>query len=468
MSVFGTIFSPSLPPAPAAPERTFADLRCKHKAGLAGTVPLALLALLLANVAAAQPAPPTSPSPERRFETEVTLDEAVKRALERSPAAIAAEGEAQVARAARRSAWGAFLPAASADAGMSISGPTDVETNTGSTDSYSAGFAARWDVFTGLRRGATLRASGARIESAAAGLVEQRFVVALAVETAFFDVLRAEELLEVAVARLGRAQEGLTAAERRASVGSATQSDVLRSQLELNQARDSQLQYRTQRLSAAYSLGRLVGADGPVGAKREGAFTATPLAVSEKELLEELVSRTPSVRSAEAALIAAEAGLASARSSYAPSVGVSAGYDWFNRDFVADGWQPGWSARVGISIPIFDGFQREQGMVEARAALRTAKARLADERRRTRAELARIVEALSLAQQRVGLAEQAQQVAAEDLRVQQERYALGVTTILDLLASQESLVTAQSGLVEARFAYRLSRAELESVAGREL
>ena len=35
-------------------------------------------------------------------------------------------------------------------------------------------------------------------------------------------------------------------------------------------------------------------------------------------------------------------------------------------------------------------------------------------------------------------------MAEEDLRVQQERYRLGASTILDLLTSQESLVQAEN------------------------
>ena len=62
----------------------------------------------------------------------------------------------------------------------------------------------------------------------------------------------------------------------------------------------------------------------------------------------------------------------------------------------------------------------------------------------------------------------AAQSDVEDIKVQQERYRLGATTILELLTSQESLVQAQINLVAARFDYQIARAELEALAGRRL
>ena len=52
--------------------------------------------------------------------------------------------------------------------------------------------------------------------------------------------------------------------------------------------------------------------------------------------------------------------------------------------------------------------------------------------------------------------------------MQEERYRLGVTTMLDLLTSQERLVQAENDLVSSRFDYQLARASLEALVGRTL
>lgn len=48
----------------------------------------------------------------------------------------------------------------------------------------------------------------------------------------------------------------------------------------------------------------------------------------------------------------------------------------------------------------------------------------------------------------------------EDLRVQQQRYALGASTLLDLLTSQTQLNQARQALIQARLDGRIARAQL--------
>jgi TolC family type I secretion outer membrane protein len=403
----------------------------------------------------------------------MTLEEAITRALKHSPDVIQAQGSLRNAAASERSAFGAYLPSLSASAGSSLASTErfDPDTGTpisGSSDSYSAGISASWDVFTGFRRRNQRQQARAEALSAEAQLVGQRFNLTLSVQQAFFAGLRAKELIAVARARIERAQEGVGAAERRLAVGSATRSDVLRAQLELNTARESLLQNENQRLAAALSLGRLVGLEQPVDPAPSGPTEPTPIQESREAVVSTLVAQAPSVRSAEASVLSAEAGIGTARSQYFPSVRLSGGYDWFNQDFGLTGGRTGWSIRLGLSYPIFNGFQREESVVRARTQAEVAQAQLADTRRAVRTEAERVLSQLQLAEERIALARQAVEVAQEDLRVQQERYRLGATTILELLTSQTALVEAQNSLVSLRFDYLLSRAELESIVGRDL
>ena len=56
----------------------------------------------------------------------------------------------------------------------------------------------------------------------------------------------------------------------------------------------------------------------------------------------------------------------------------------------------------------------------------------------------------------------------EDLRVQQERYRLGASTIVDVLSSQEALNQAEVDVVVARFTYLRAKAQIEALIGRTL
>lgn len=427
------------------------------------TVALALLALL------GVPHPATA-----QDERTVTLEEAIELALRHSPQIAQATGAMSNAESAERTAWGAFLPSLSLSTRTSLSSSTrfNSETNTvvtsPSSQSYNAGLSSSIDLFTGGRRGAQLEQARAQTAAAEVAFVQQRFAVMLAAKRAVFDVLQADELIRIAEARVLRAREGVEAATRRMEVGSGTRSDVLRAGLELTNAQQSLLQARSQRRTAAFALGRLVGESGPVGARLTEPLQPRPLAYSREELLQLVLEQAPSVRSAVAAQRAADASVRSARAQYLPTLSASASYNLVNQEVDFRTANKSWSIGAGISYPIFNRFQREDAVARANVQADIARVQLEDAKREARAEFERVMAGLELAEQQIALAEEAVQAAEEDLRMQEERYRLGVATIIDRVTSQLNLVQAEVDRIAARYAYQLARAELEALVGRSL
>jgi outer membrane protein TolC len=403
----------------------------------------------------------------------LTLQQVVERALVVSPDIVLAESSVANARSSERLTLGNYLPSLSltTNAGMASSDRLNPETNTivsGSSDSYRAGLNAGLDIFTGGRRGAETRRANAVTDAAQATLVERRFAVILNAKRAYFDVAKARELIVVSEARLNRAQEGESAAERRLQVGTATRSDVLRSQLEANNARNGLAIARAQYRAAAFALGRLVGADGPVDAAPFTEQTPRPLALSDEELVRLAVEQAPFVTSADANFESARASASAARALYLPSLRLTGGYNWFNQDPSFSDGQLSWQMGLGISYPLFNGFTREDQIARAESSARNASATYADARRRARAELERVLSALRLSEEQVALSRQAVAVAREDLRVQDERYKLGMSTILERITSLVALMDAERNEVAARYDYEIARAELEALIGRSL
>ena len=76
--------------------------------------------------------------------------------------------------------------------------------------------------------------------------------------------------------------------------------------------------------------------------------------------------------------------------------------------------------------------------------------------------------ALRSASQRVAVQVASVAAAQEDVRVQQQRYNIGASTLLDLITSQAALATAEQALIQARYDYRIARAQLEALIGRDL
>ena len=408
----------------------------------------------------------------------VTLAEAVRRAERVQPAVIRAAADVRTAGAQRRSAWGAYLPRISASSSGSdffSEGPARIDPVTGeltsgnsSSRSVSTSLSASLDLFTGFRRGAEMRAARASQTAAEASLIDARFEQALTTTNQFLDALAAAQLLRVREASVRRAEEQLKTAVAKLRAGSATRSDSLRSLVTLGTARLDQITTQTQLASAEANLGRLIGEPGRVQAADDSAFYRLLPAVDTQALRAEAESKSPRIQSAGANAAAARASARASRSAYWPSLTLAANtgwngsrttdYDLFNQRQLS----------LSLRWNLFDGFDRELSIVQREAELDLAEANAADAQREVQAELTTRLSELDAARTRIEITQTSVAAAAEDLRVQQQRYRLGASTIVDLLTSQEALNQAEVDVVNARFDYLRAKAQLEALIGRNL
>src|SRR6185295_2479333 len=117
---------------------------------------------------------------------------------------------------------------------------------------------------------------------------------------------------------------------------------------------------------------------------------------------------------------------------------------------------------------LFDRFNRELTITQREADQDVAEATAADTKRAVAADLTQRLAELDAARTRVEITGTSVVAAREDLRVQQERYRLGASTIVDLLTSQEALNQAEVDVVNARFDYLRAKAQIEALIGRNL
>jgi outer membrane protein TolC len=408
----------------------------------------------------------------------VTLADAIKLAEQTQPAVVQAQGQVQTAAAQRRSAWGAFLPSLTASSsgsdfyseGASRIDPVTGQVLSGNTTnrSVNASLRASVDLFTGFRRGADLKAARAGQAEAEAGLVDARFQQALATTNQFFDALSDAQLVGVRESSVKRAEEQLKVSVAKLHAGSATRSDSLRSLVTLGSAQLDLIQARTDLATAEAALARLVGETGRVRAIDDSAFHRVVGALDTATIRQEAESRSPRIQTAVAGTTVAQANLRASRAAYWPSLTLGANTSWngsraddyalFNQRQVS----------LALSWDIFNGFDRELTIAQRVASLDVAEATAADERRAVDAELTQRLAELDAARSKIDITATSVTAATEDLRVQQQRYQLGASTIVDVLTSQEALNQAEVDVVNARFDYLRAKAQLEALIGRTL
>ena len=403
----------------------------------------------------------------------VTLEQAIARAMERSPTMVQQEQSVANAASARLQALGTFIPNVSASSGGSLRSTQRFDQATdrivqGSADSYNASLSGSLTLFDGGRMFASYSGAKADYSSAVARRENQRNQVLLQTKNLFFAALRQADLLEVAQQRVRQAEESLNMVRTSTQVGTATISDSLRARLELVNARQSVLSAETATRAARFALGRQIGESSPVSPVRPTDLEPTPLSISDEEILVIAEAMSPSVVAAEEATRAAGADVTIARAQYLPSISLSSGYSWANEAASLGGGTTSWNLNLRASYPIFNGFAREGAVDRAQWSQRLARLQEDDARLAAREQADGALQDVRTAEQAIAIAEEARAVADEDLRVVRERYRVGVATILELVTSQISATQAGVNVVTARYDYILARAQLEAVLGREL
>ncbi|HJU64263.1 MAG TPA: TolC family protein [Gemmatimonadaceae bacterium] len=399
----------------------------------------------------------------------VTLEEARRRASVIDPAAVEATSRVETAVWERRAAMANVLTP-NVRAGLNYTHFSDPFFNFGtgaiSPNATSATLEASYTLLGAGKLG-DLRSARASLESAEASETAARFRTALETDAAYYAVLANGELNRVAQDRLKRAEEQFGVARVRVLAGEAIASDSLQLLLEVNRARLALLSRDSALVASRLGLGRQIGLSGPADAAPIDTALLPPLPMAQEEAVAEMRERGPDVLAARAAERGADAVLLAMRERYFPEITLGAIAGAYDSELFPSALSRTQLA-VTVSLPIWNGGQRELAVSRARAERNVARAERQDSERATAETMAQSYHGYTTARAGVELALVGVAVSGENYRVQRARYREGATTILDLLEAQVALSEAEATLVQARYATRLALARIEALLGRRI
>lgn len=423
------------------------------------------------------PAISAAQTPADTAATPISLAEAIRLAQRNAPATVQARGAIQTSELSVKQAYSAFLPSINLSAATTRQKGDRFDTQgnlvpfTGQPASYSTGMNASLQLFDGGRRLFDIKKTKADVNAAEATEVTQRFQIALQVKQQYYNILAARESESAAQAQIDQAMQQLRAAGLRLRAGAATTSDSLRSVIQLGNARLAMLTARNNLSLANATLTRLVASPRPVTATPSDTLDQ-PVVIPSMAELEALVQKAPAIEQASAELESAKAATRSARTAYLPTVNMS-----FSRG--GSGLDPAFglgdkryaynqSLNFSLSFPLFNNLNREATVLRASVAEDNAGVALRDAKFAAHQTLVQALGQMTTAQQQVDIQTASVSAALEDLRVQQRRYELGASTLLEVLTSQTQLDQARTALIRARYDYRVAKAQLEALIGRDL
>jgi len=462
----------------------------------------------------------------------LTLAEALDIAKQNNPAYLQSVNGRTRASAAVRSAYGALLPNADASfgasyregrpqffGGVAFGATSDIVS---SSWGLSANMRLSYATLTGIRRAnASMDAAEADLAASYSSLrnnVTAQFLLALQLQAraSLQDTLVAQQQLQ------------LQLAQARAGVGSATSLDVKRAEVGLGTQRVAALRARNSAAVAVLQLFSQLGVAMPEGVSLTADLPVTAPTLQLDDLLTTARQSNPALLSLQARERVADQGLKAARGEYTPSLSLSASVggvaqqqqdieiavnsaaaravssraSCFTTDSIRTGaGMPGiaaqcnaiaftpadadairsannnfpfkfernpYSLSLGVSLPLFDGFSREQRVAEASAGKSDARYNVRRQELALTADVTSARVTLQAAYETVQLQTQNAATAREALQLAEERYRVGANTFVDLTTARAEFERAETDRIDAIYEFHRSFAALEAAVGRTL
>lgn len=400
-----------------------------------------------------------------------TLERCLSRAMEVNPGMQSARQGVKVAQGQNMMAISEFVPRLNWSSlyidNSDIPAPGSARASYGSDKFYLSALTADMNLFS-WRMAPLRRTMKANTRVARLMLASAQNDLTLNVKKSFYTGLYAKQLLAIAQAAESVARENLETAKNLYKEGRVSTFDVSRASVRHVNARTEAISARNTHTLALENLRLLLSLPAGETFEIEGVFQEEPVTASLQEELNLALARRPELHLAKAGEELQVSAKELARAGFLPTVFTSFSYSWEGKQF-APGSSSGdykyWTGKIGISIPLFDGMfsighytAKKAGLAQAKEQTKATEDGVVMETRQYYYSLANAWESLAAQKENV-------ETAAENLRIAQERYKLGMLSLLDLKDAELSDIEARTQQIKTLYDYSVARTSLERAIG---
>ncbi len=415
----------------------------------------------------------------------LTLSDAVRTALEKNPLRKAALAETRASTAGVREARSALLPRITfSESAVRSNDPVFVfgtklrQQRFGQSDfaltalntptpigNFTSKFAGQWRLFDSFQNYRSIQRARFMDEAAQQQLQRSDQELIARVVQSYYGALLAARRVTLAEDALKTAQSIEEHSGNRVHAGLAVDADLLSAQVQRASREQELIRARNDLAFATTQLAIVVGvspdaAQLPASALTDKALPQIDLPSLERDALQ----HRPDLQGARSQESAQQQSVGIAKSAFGPRLDS---FGSWQTDSHSLGWNGGnnWTAGVELQFDLFSGgaklaqLQREKAQAERATALRSA---FEDN---VRLQVRRAYYDFDSARQQVGVAKLSSQQAVESLRILQNRYESGLTTVTELLRAEEAAQRAQTDYWDAVARVQTSYAALELASG---
>jgi outer membrane protein TolC len=404
----------------------------------------------------------------------VTLQDSLQRARKLDPTYRSALTDAGIAREDHLQARAALLPSVSENTeylyteGNGTSTPRYIANN--DVHEYVSQGNAH-EVISGTQFADYTRTSAAAAAARAKAEVAARGLVATVVQTYYAEVVTKRKYANAQLAA-GEAKRFLDLSQKLEQGGEVAHSDVIKAQLQANDANRALREAQLAMDKAHLDLAVLVFPNFNQNYSTVDDLRLPPPLPPMQEVEQQAKTKNPDLYAAMQTVRAANYAVLSSRAAYLPTLTLDYFYGIDASHFAVNTPTPdgpirnlGYSASATLNIPIWNWGATRSKVKQTELQRDLAQTQLSAAQRKLLANMQSLYAEAAAAKIELEVLQQSADLAAESVRLTNLRYQGGEATALEVVDAQNSLVTARNNYDDGEARYRLAIANLQTLTG---
>lgn len=331
-------------------------------------------------------------------------------------------------------------------------------------NNHSNGLTASLPIFTGGKLSGTIKQAKANYQYNEVGVQRTYNEMRSTVTDGYFNMLQADNIQKLSAESVTRLEDHLKNVQAQYDVGVVAKVDVLRSQVELANAKQTLIQAENSYQVAEANMNKIVGLPMDTTLKLDNLLVYNAYDKNMDDCLAYAAEHRPELMQAKYGVDAAKGALMVARSGHMPQVAASASQSWSDSNWPGDE-NGNWGVGVNVSMNVFDTGVTLSKIHGAEADLKKAEETYRNTVDSVNLDVRSNYLGLREAEKRISTTKLAVEQADEDYRIAQLRYMSGVGTNTDVLDAQVALTQAKTNYTQALYDYNTSKTALETSIG---
>ena len=437
-----------------------------------GAIGFILLILLCASPAWAQ----SSQGP-------LTLEEAIRIALERNLALHSAKEGVLGSEFTRKAARAAFLPTWTGQYGYTrysdpvaigntstISAPSGKTTTIvpSSRDFYAFNTTVLQNIFSGGAISANYRFAKLGVDLSQTNVETARRDIVLQVRQAYFNILRAEKFVDVAKQAVKQFEGQLEISQAYFEVGLIAKADVLQAEVNLANAKQAQVKAENDLYVAKALFNNLLRMEINTPVEVVDILVYQPFPLTFEESLEEALRQRTDLRAAGLSVDQAKENVKITRSGLFPTVSLAGNYSKNSDEFYLNGdlKSDNWNINALATFTLWEWGKTYYQVGASKVKVTQAEDSMIQLKESIILEVKDDYLNMLVAEKNINTASKAIEQAEENLRLNEERYKYQVATAFDVINAVTLLAQARVNYYGALSDFNIAKATLEHDMGR--